>query len=578
MNHKNKDAELCVLGGLIKEPSLLENEDVILLRKEDFYYKDHAILFDAIKKLGANQPIYNYIEIKEFYKKHELVCDGFFLTGVEEHCPAPSQVPKYAKELIKLTKENVQSEAAIRFSQGKLTSEVLLDTLATERGKTYNRSDSGNAELFSELFGHIVRFDHTIDCWKIFDGKYWKPDTKKLIEELAKRAIKKRQIRALSINNDREKEMAFALKSEDHSKIQSMLNSTKSLPQISTTSKAWDRENYFQCNNKIIDLMNVEPFEPDPSYMTSQSSHIDFDLTAKCPTWNKVISEWMCGDKEMIEFTQRLMGYLLTDSTKEQCLFFLVGRGANGKSVFIDVLKHLLGDYHKTASMKTFLKTYGSKNFDIAYLHNARTVTANESGEGKKLDEERIKIVSHGDTIRAEMKYGHPFEFRSKMKLVFATNSLPQVDAFDEGLWRSIRVISFNRYFPIGERNPDLIDKLKAEISGILIWALDGLYEYYKQGLNPPEKVLKAVNSYREQEDEVAQFIEDYVEDQKGNSIPSKDVYRTYKFWHENNCDGKPMTMIKFSRRMGALGHSSIKIGGKKKYLDIHIKQDSRTL
>ena len=133
-------------------------------------------------------------QIKEFYKKHGLVCDGFFLTGVEEHCPAPSQVPKYAKELIKLTKENVQSEAAIRFSQGKLTSEVLLDTLATERGKTYNRSDSGNAELFSELFGHIVRFDHTIDCWKIFDGKYWKPDTKKLIEELAKQAIKKRKV------------------------------------------------------------------------------------------------------------------------------------------------------------------------------------------------------------------------------------------------------------------------------------------------------------------------------------------------------------------------------------------------
>ena len=441
--------------------------------------------------------------------------------------------------------------------------------------KSYEMSDSGNAELFVDMFGDKCRFNHTSKKWNIFNKVYWKPDTKQFVNELAKLSAQERQKRTLNIESGHDKKinMAFAIRSEDYSKINAMLNAGKSLLKIATTHEDWNvNPLLFQCSNTVLDLNELKQINPNPDFMISQYSDVEYDIDANCPIFYKSLREWMQDDMEMVDFIKRMMGYFLTGLTNEQCMFIFVGNGANGKSVLLDVFAELYGDYHKHTAMDVFMFQHSRSNSnDLARLHDARVVTANESADGKKIDEERIKTITGGDLVTARMLYEEHSTFRSKIKLVMATNTLPKISDYTEGLWRRMRIVKFDRQFLPEERDTDLITKLKEEMSGILNFALEGLEEYNSIGLNPPDKVLRATQEYRNESDFVAQFIEECIEENLDNRVPSKLVYQSFLIWYEENYNEKPITQNAFSRRMSSHGFKSDKIGGKKLYLGIKL-------
>src|SRR5262249_19201356 len=109
-----------------------------------------------------------------------------------------------------------------------------------------------------------------------------------------------------------------------------------------------------------------------------------------CPKWRKFVDEITGHDPKLAGFLQRMCGYALTGSTKEQCLFFLYGRGANGKSVFLNTVADILGDYHRTAPIETFVASPTERHpTELAGLMGARLVTAIETEEGRRWDEVR---------------------------------------------------------------------------------------------------------------------------------------------------------------------------------------------
>lgn len=178
------------------------------------------------------------------------------------------------------------------------------------------------------------------------------------------------------------------------------------------------------------------------------------------------------GDKELQSYLQRMVGYALTGSTQEHALFFLYGTGANGKSVFVNTLATILGDYATNAPMDTFMETRTDRHpTDMAGLRGARFVAAIETEQGKRWAESKLKNLTGGDKISARFMRQDFFEFFPQFKLFVAGNHKPAIRNIDEAMKRRLHLIPFTITVPPERRDKNLQQKLLAERDGILAWA-----------------------------------------------------------------------------------------------------------
>src|SRR5262249_33549555 len=216
-------------------------------------------------------------------------------------------------------------------------------------------------------------------------------------------------------------------------------------------------------------------------------------------------------DTELAAFIQRMLGYALTGSTQEQCLFFLYGRGANGKSVLLSTVAGILGDgYHTTAAIETFTTSATDRHpTELAGLRGARLVTAIETEEGRRWAEAKIKSLTGGDKIAARFMRQDFFEFTPQFKLIIAGNHKPALLTVHEAIRRRFHLVPFAVTIPPEERDQNLTDKLKAEWPGILQWMIDGCLAWQRDGLNPPAAVRDATREYLEAEDAIATWMAD---------------------------------------------------------------------
>ena len=213
-------------------------------------------------------------------------------------------------------------------------------------------------------------------------------------------------------------------------------------------------------------------------------------------------------DEELIAYLQRALGYAVTGLTREHALFFAYGTGANGKSVLLSTIAGILGDYHRTAPMETFIASNGERHpTDLAGLRGARFVTAAETEHGRRWAEARIKQMTGGDTISARFVRQDFFEFRPTFKIFIAGNHTPSLNGVDEAIRRRFHLVPFRVTIPVAERDAELPEKLKAEWPGILYWLIEGALEWQRKGLQPPKAVTQATEDYLSAEDAVGAWI-----------------------------------------------------------------------
>jgi putative DNA primase/helicase len=205
-----------------------------------------------------------------------------------------------------------------------------------------------------------------------------------------------------------------------------------------------------------------------------------------------------------------VLGYSLTGLTREHALFFAYGTGANGKSVLLSTVAGILGDYHKTAPLETFVASNGDRHpTDLAGLRGSRLVTASETEEGRRWAEARIKQLTGGDRVSARFMRQDFFEFLPQFKLIIAGNHKPSLRSVDEAIRRRFHLIPFSVTIPTDERDGELTEKLKEEWPGILAWLIEGCEEWQRKGLRPPQAVLEATEAYLSAEDSLAAWIDE---------------------------------------------------------------------
>ena len=385
------------------------------------------------------------------------------------------------------------------------------------RYETANRSfpltEAGDAEHFAAEFGDRVRFDHRQGRWLQFDGTRWVPDTDGALDRLAVASMRLRQQGALAIDDpdQKSKQSRWAIGGESRKRLDNMLSMAKSLKPISDTGEAWDPDAWLLgVGNGVVDLETglLRPGRPEDQ--VTLTTPVWYDPNAQCPLFDKFVADIFGQDLELIDYVQRALGYSLTGSTREQCLFILWGAGQNGKSILIAIIRSVLGAYADDLPFSALeLHQRSSIPNDIAKLVGKRFVTSAETNDGVRLNEARIKSLTGGDPITARFMRKEFFTFDPVAKFWLATNHKPVVRDESHGFWRRIRLIPFTQQFLGPREDKHLKEKLQSEKTGILRWLVEGCLEWQRSGLEPPEAVLQATGEYRTESDLLANFYDE---------------------------------------------------------------------
>jgi putative DNA primase/helicase len=400
-------------------------------------------------------------------------------------------------------------------------------------------SDTGNAEAFVMLYGNRFRYDHSRKRWMVWNGLAWVADSDGEAERAAIDTARWRGTAAWlkSIKEQRKhgwwdaERVAAAREGESVQGIKATLDVAKNLRSIATVAKHYDRDPFLlTVSNGTIDLRSGQLRMARPDDLITRATDINYDPAAKCPKWVQFLGEIFEADCELIDFIQCAVGYSMTGDTREQCLFILHGNGANGKSTLLDTIRGLLGPHAITTPFATFMvqRNIGAPRNDLAALVGARFVISSEAGQDAGFDEAVVKQVTGQDRIACRFLYGEFFEYTPQFKIWLATNYKPTIRGNDHAIWRRIRLIPFNQQFKGDRRDPTLLEKLRAELPGILAWAVRGCLSWQREGLGRPETVLKATTEYRQESDQVGRFLSDRCTKGQEYSVSGKYLYGAY--------------------------------------------------
>jgi putative DNA primase/helicase len=426
-----------------------------------------------------------------------------------------------------------------------------------EKMRAYTFDDMGNADRFVDLFGDSVRYCYTEKKWYYYNSMKWCVDNIGVVLRMADKSVEAMKAEArLYLQADEENGGDMSKAFEKHMKASRSNKSKKAMlneveHHIPVLPAQMDKYRMaLNTPSGIINLKNGEVRAHNPEYYFTKITSVDCSQTAECPRWLAFLDDIFAGDKELIRYIQKAVGYSLTGSTAEQCAFFLYGTGRNGKSTFIDVIRDVFGDYAANIQPETIMVRNSQSsaiNSDIARLKGARLVTSVEPNEGVRLNEGLLKQLTGDDTVTARKLYSEEFEFKPEFKLWMATNHKPIIRGTDTGIWRRIHMIPFNVQIPEDKIDKNLTHKLKAEMTAIFKWCIDGCILWQKEGLKMPSAVLQTVREYRREMDVISAFIEDKCVLE--GSVQASTLYAAYTDWAESNNEYR-MSNTKFSTEL----------------------------
>jgi putative DNA primase/helicase len=398
-----------------------------------------------------------------------------------------------------------------------------------------NLTDLGNARRLVKRYGDRVRFVYAWGKWLVWDATRWAVDDTGSIMRAAKDTVMAMYREASEIQSDGKRQafVEWTRKSESAGKLSAMIDLAKTERRISIRPEALDANNWLlNCRNGVIDLRTFEFKEHDPQLLITKRVNVDYDKRAKCPTWVKFIKRVMGNDEEMVDYLQRALGYTLTGDVGEQCLFFMIGTGRNGKSTFIETLITLMSEYTVKLPTESLMARAGTGiPNEIARMKGMRLVVARETDENQRLAEATVKDLTGGDTITARFLNQEWFDFKPSHKLWMYGNHKPLIKGTDAGIWRRIRLIPFTVTIPVEERDPSLPFKLQDEMSGILNWVLEGCRKWQQSGLGDPVAVKRATEEYREEMDVLQEYLSERFIPDKDAKISAKVLYIEYSVW-----------------------------------------------
>ena len=420
----------------------------------------------------------------------------------------------------------------------------------------FDLNDTGNARRFCTYYNDIVKYNSDSCTFMVWNKQKWVLDKK---EGIAVKPIFDNFIDNMKNDMIHEQDKDVKkLKLKNLERLYSHAGKTAVLAECAhqtnmpTCFDDYDtNEFYFNTPDGVLDIKNHTKIPTNKNLMQSQ---ISGTICSNIPTprWDKFLKDTFVA-QETIDFIQKALGQTLIGNNKEQKFFMLYGNGANGKSVFLDLMQMIFGDYAKKVKMAVFTSEKIADNAErvFATLQKTRLLIANEIKEGKAFEAGLLKDITGGGHIQGRYLYGEIFEFEPKFTLWMAVNSKPYVNDESDGFWRRSVLIECPNRIEGKDIDINLIDKLMKEAPGILNWVFEGATKVLNEGLKLTDKMKSDVVDYQLEMSAIERFIEDKVDLVPGKTTRACELYNAYYRWAKRD-NTPPINANSFARKMSA--------------------------
>ena len=426
-------------------------------------------------------------------------------------------------------------------------------------------ADVKNGRVFASMFRRKLLHVYETGEWLAFDPEQgWVSPEPGEADRAAKEALTAMRTYAAAQYRDvpddpkTKRLMAHVERTSKAQNLRAMIEMAKSERGMTVRLSDFDDDSMLLgVANGVLDLRTGTLLPISPDVLVSKRCNVAYDPRATCPRFLQFLKE-VQPEKEVATFLLRFMGYCLTGDVSRQVFAFFYGHGANGKSVFIELMAWLLDDYaHKIATdmLMHHQRNPQGPSPDIVSLKGRRFVYANETEEGRRLAEARIKDLTGGDTLTGRVPYGKvEFAFRPTHKLIIVGNHKPEITDMSAGMWRRVLLTPFDQTIPKAQRDPNLLETLKTEGPGILNLLLLGLRDYLHDGLPTPTKIKAATDAYRDEQDILADWISGNCIAGASCSVKKMELYADYAQWVRDN-GHMPFSQSRLTRRLNDRGY-----------------------
>ena len=259
---------------------------------------------------------------------------------------------------------------------------------ADSQRRDFAQTDTGNAERLAARFGQDIRFNYSRGVWHVWTGSHWGEDVAGKMDQLAKATVRGIPEEAVGLEGDAyTKRLKWAAASESAGRRSATIDLTRSEPGIPVLAEELDRDPWLlNVDNGTLELRTCQLRPHDRADLITRHIPTPYKPDATCPTFLAFLERIFAGNAELITYMQRMFGYALTGSIREQAIYIAFGNGSNGKSTLLGIVSKLLGEYATEADTDSFLERQGDRiREDVAALEGARFVSASETADGKRL-------------------------------------------------------------------------------------------------------------------------------------------------------------------------------------------------
>lgn len=439
------------------------------------------------------------------------------------------------------------------------------DNPAKIKWRSYD--DTGLAQRYIDAYGKITKYDTASKKFMYFDGIRWNYDEHFVVPNMLNNvidALKNEPVHTSAGVDEKDEQAAEEARAKfvKHSRSNAGKKAAEAeiMKLVAVTPNDFDTTlGVLNTPSGYVNLSSGEIKDAVPTDLFTKSTMAEYSPTAEATRWMDFLNTVFEGNQELITFVQRAVGYSLLGTNEQSVMMIVHGvggheNGSNGKSVFVETLRSILGDYAVTIDPETIMvKRFGSDSkslADIASLKGTRMAVTSESESGARLNESLVKRMTGGEEMRGKNLYAQPFSFKPTSVLWMSTNHKPIVRGSDEGIWRRLLFIPFTAVIDEAHRDPLLKDKLMTESAGILNWAIDGALAYQMDHrLHIPDIVREQNSEYRSEMDTVGAFIDECGEEGKGYRATNAEIHTAFETWSDAN--GVDMKMAGLNRELG---------------------------
>lgn len=435
-------------------------------------------------------------------------------------------------------------------------------------------TESGRAARFATYFRGTLRYAVDTAKWYQWNGLVWRELYQAEVLNLVHYSLSellRSDIDEMGRDMDDKEKAAlwsFYLSMQKAQAVTRVENLARQRDQLWIRGSDFDANTrYFAVRNGVIDLETLQFVSPRPEMLCSRCAGVAFDEAAECPTWERTVEEIFNGDKKMVEYVQRYFGYAMLGQPTEEVMGIFHGNGCNGKSTLVNVIRDLFGEYGHTASADLLTSigsartNAGGARADLVALRGKRLVVVSEIDQRARMQESVMKALVSQDEISARGLYqAGVATFRPSWVVTMLTNYMPRIDGGDEGVWRRIHAVPFDRDFdkdPKVAKDVRRADKLRAELPGILNWLIEGARQYRLRGMDLPERVALERREFRSSSDVLGEWLEERCARVSSVYTPTSEAWASWEsFSRANGVDHAINDKNKLSRELKRRGIS----------------------